>query len=63
MLLTADVGNTNIKLGIFDGSKLKHKIRFATDKSKTSDEFALEIYTFFQIYGIDKHSIDSSIMS
>ena len=63
MLLTADVGNTNIKLGIFDGSELKHKIRFATDKSKTSDEFALEIYTFFQIYGIDKHSIDSSIMS
>lgn len=63
MLLTADVGNTNIKLAIFDGDELKFKLRFATDTSKTSDEFAVELYTFFQIYGIDKQKIDSSIIS
>ena len=27
MLLTADVGNTNIKLGLFDGDELTCKIR------------------------------------
>ena len=26
MLLTADVGNTNIKLGIYENDQLKHKI-------------------------------------
>ncbi len=63
MLLTADVGNTNIKLGIFDGEKLAYKLRFATDDKMTSDEFAVELYTFFQIYRIDFKKIDGSIIS
>lgn len=63
MLLAADVGNTNIKLGIFDGEELKFKLRFSTDQSKTSDEFAVELFTFFEIYKIDAKSIDSSIIS
>ena len=35
MLLAADVGNTNVKLGIFDGDNLKFKLRFSTDENKT----------------------------
>lgn len=63
MLLTVDVGNTNIKFGIFDGDDLKFKLRAATDKSKTPDEFAVELYTFFQIQGIDKSLVTASIIS
>lgn len=63
MLLTADVGNTNIKLGVFDGDNLIYKLRFATDTSKTPDEFAVQLYTFFQIYGIEKSQITASIIS
>lgn len=63
MLLTVDVGNTNVKLGIYDGDELKFKLKFSTDVSKTSDEFAVELYTFFQIYNIDVKSIDASIIS
>lgn len=63
MLLTADVGNTNIKFGVYDGDKLKIKLRVSTDTSKTSDDFAVELYTFFQIYGIDAKSVSSSIIS
>ena len=63
MLLTADVGNTNIKFGVYDGDRLKFKLRVSTDTTKTSDEFAVELYTFFQIYGISASSIDSSIIS
>ncbi len=63
MLLTADVGNTNIKLGIFDEDELIHLLRFSTDTCKTSDEFAVELYTFFQIYGIDAKKINGSIIS
>lgn len=63
MLLTADVGNTNIKFGVYDGDRLEFKLRVSTDTSKTSDDFAVELYTFFQIYGIDAKSADSSIIS
>ena len=63
MLLTADVGNTNIKLGIFDGEKLRYKLRFSTNEKMTSDEFAVELYTFFQIYQIDYNHISGSIIS
>lgn len=63
MLLVADVGNTNTKIGIFDKEELKFKLVFATDQSKTSDEIAVELYTFFQIYNIDTNKIDSSIIS
>ena len=63
MLLTADVGNTNIKLGIFDGDDLRYKLRFSTNDKMTSDEFAVELYTFFQIYDIDYKKIDGSIIS
>ncbi len=63
MLLTADVGNTNIKLGIFDGKKLVHKLRVSTNRAETSDEFAVELYTFFQIYNIDAKKINASIIS
>ena len=49
MLLTADVGNTNIKLGLFDGERLVHKLRVSTNPSMTSDEYAVELYTFFQM--------------
>ncbi len=63
MLLTADVGNTNIKLGIFDGETLRFKLRFSTDTGKTSDELAVEIYSFFKIYEIDSREIDASIIS
>ena len=39
MLLTIDIGNTNIKLGIFDGDKLKATWSLATGIHRTSDEY------------------------
>ena len=63
MLLTADVGNTNVKLGIFENDELKYKLRFSTDDKKTSDEFAVELYSFFKIYEIDLEAINGSIIS
>ena len=63
MLLTADVGNTNIKFGLFEGDELKFKLRISTDTRKTSDEIAVELFTFFQIYHIDNKAIDAAIIS
>jgi type III pantothenate kinase len=41
MLLTVDVGNTNIVLGLFDGDQLFTSYRLRTDSRVTADELAL----------------------
>ncbi len=41
MLLTVDVGNTNIVLGLFDGDLLFESYRVRTDPRVTADELAL----------------------
>ncbi len=62
MLLTIDVGNSNIKFGIYDGDELHRIIKLSTDSHKTADEFAVELYTLFQVYSVDCFSIDSCII-
>jgi type III pantothenate kinase len=39
MLLAIDIGNTNIKVGIFDGDRLKATWNLATGINRTSDEY------------------------
>jgi type III pantothenate kinase len=41
VLLTVDVGNTNIVLGLFDGDRLFESYRIKTDPRVTGDELAL----------------------
>lgn len=46
MLLAADVGNTNVKLGIFDGDNLKFKLRFQPMKTKQATSLPLNFSHF-----------------
>ena len=43
MLLTIDVGNTNITFGIFDGKTLITTFRMTTKLLRTSDEYGVSI--------------------
>ena len=40
MLLAIDIGNTNIKLGVLDGDKLRATWRMETDVHRMADEYA-----------------------
>ena len=42
MLLTIDVGNTNLTLGVYDGEKLGPHWRLATDHERMPDEYGLQ---------------------
>jgi type III pantothenate kinase len=42
MLLTIDVGNTNLTLGLYDGEKLGPHWRLATDHERMPDEYGLQ---------------------
>lgn len=41
MLLTVDIGNTNITLGVFKGKKLVTTFRMTTIQTRTSDEYGM----------------------
>ena len=41
MLLAADIGNTNITLGVFDGNKIIHSWRLSTEITRTEDEYGV----------------------
>ena len=63
MLLTVDIGNSNINFGIFSGKEIKFVARIATDSKKTEFEYAGAIANALSIYGIDKSEIDGAIIS
>lgn len=42
MLLTIDVGNTNLTLGLYEGEKLGPHWRLATDHARMPDEYGLQ---------------------
>jgi type III pantothenate kinase len=53
VLLTADVGNTEIVLGVFDGADLTHTWRSSTRPERTSDELALLLSGFLEHRDLD----------
>jgi type III pantothenate kinase len=52
LLLTLDVGNTNIVLGAFDGADLVAHWRMSTRKNMTADELALTMRGLFDLSGL-----------
>jgi type III pantothenate kinase len=53
VLLTADVGNTEIVLGVFDDAELRHTWRLSTRPDRTSDELALQLAGFLEHRDLD----------
>ncbi len=63
MLLTVDIGNTNITLGAFEESALKFTARLATDTCKTADQYAVEIKNLLSLYYLDTEDIEDCIIA
>jgi type III pantothenate kinase len=52
MLLCVDIGNTNIKLGLFTGERMEARWRIATDRSRLADDYAALIGSLFAAVGV-----------
>lgn len=63
MLLAIDIGNTNLVIGCFRGDELKFKARIATDYSRTSDQYGVEIKNMMEVYGVRVSDIEDCIIS
>jgi len=51
MLLTIDIGNTNLTIGLYEGDELTHHWRLATDHARMPDEYGLQFLGLLQNAG------------
>lgn len=63
MLLVIDVGNSNIVLGVYDGTRLVRSWRLSSDRSRTSDEYAVLLHSLFDQSGLAFSQVTASIIS
>src|SRR5215467_15962235 len=63
MLLTIDIGNTNIVWGIYDNHRLAGHWRLATDTKRTSDEYGILFTNLLGAAGILSQRVTGAIIS
>ena len=63
MILTMDIGNTNIKIGLFDNNKLARYWRLATKRSYTSDELGVLVTSLFRSRNVDMGLVQGIMLS
>lgn len=63
MLLTIDIGNTNIKYGIYKGKELVASFRVSSRISRTADEYGSVLVNLLGDRGIKKADVDGIIIS
>jgi len=63
MLLCIDIGNTNIKLGLFEGEQLRSRWRIATDRDRLADEYAMLLLDLFDSEGLHLREITGCAIS
>lgn len=63
MLLTVDVGNTNITMGVFEEERLLGTFRMTTKRSRTSDEYGFTICGILEHRNMRPENIQAVIIS
>ena len=63
MLLTIDVGNTNITMGVFRETELLGMFRMTTKRPRTSDEYGFTICGILEHRSIDPKKIQAVIIA
>ncbi len=55
VILVADIGNTNITLGVYRDDKPVCISRLATQRHRTSEQYAIELDAIFKLEGLDNN--------
>jgi len=63
MILTVDLGNSNIVFGVFENDNLKKSMRIKTDKNRSSDEYHMSMISLFNTKKIEIEKIEGAIIS
>lgn len=63
MILTIDIGNSNIMFGGFSDEALCFVARIATDPAATEDEYAVKILGTLSLYGVERSHVTGAIIA
>ena len=63
MLLVIEVGNTNTKIGVYDGTRLRVSWRLTSRREQTADEYGLFIETLLRTRGLTPSAITGVAIS
>ena len=63
MILTIDIGNSNIVLGGVKDDDIVFEARIRTEATKTSDEYCVDLKILLDVYGVRPEDIEGSIIS
>lgn len=63
MILAVDIGNTNIVIGLMEGTETVDTYRITTRSNHTSDEYGLMILQFLQLSNFSPDDVQDAIIS
>lgn len=63
MLLTVDVGNTNITFGVFNGENLECTFRMTSKLPRTSDEYGFSMVELLRQFDVSPSQIEGAIVA
>ena len=63
MILTIDIGNSNIVLGGVKDDEIVFEARLRTEATKTSDQYCVDLKILLDVYNVRPEDIEGSIIS
>lgn len=63
MILTIDIGNSNIVFGGVEGDEILFEARLRTEAIKTSDQYSMDLKNLLDVYHIDPENIEGAIIA
>ena len=63
MILTVDIGNTQVAFGGFCGERLEFVVNFPTEKFKTGDQYVSKSVSDLKGYGAKKKTLKGAVIS
>ncbi len=63
MILTIDVGNSNIVIGGIEGEQIIFEARLRTESTKTSDQYCVDLKILMDVYGVQVDAIEGCIIA
>ena len=63
MILTIDIGNSNIVLGGVRDDEIVFEARLRTDATKTSDQYCVDLKILLDVYGVNAEDVEGTIIA
>ncbi len=63
MILTVDIGNSNIVIGGVREDEIVFEARLRTERTKTSDEYALDLKNLMDIYDVEAKEVEGAVIA